>query len=156
VTASSVENLGTSLASARRLVVDHHVVAQEEEAVDEVEAVVADPADLATTAANLDTCLATALRKEQPQTPVHATTATRPVICPGTAQQVEVVGRVVVKNLASATNVGRRATCPVTAQVPLHNLHHPPIDATSATHVVRRITLRATVRRRAAVVVRAT
>jgi hypothetical protein len=129
------------------------VVAQEEEEEeDEVEAVVADLLDLATTAANLDTCLATALRKEQPQTPVHATTATRPVICPGTAQQVEVGGLAVAKNLASATNVGRRATCPGTAQVPLHNLHHPPIDAASATHVVRRIILHATVRRRAAVV----
>lgn len=151
-----MENLDTSLASARRLVEEHLVVAQEEVEEDEVEAVVADLPDLATTAANLDTCLATALRKEQPQTPVHATTATRPVICPGTVQQVEAGDQVVVKNLASATNVGRRATCPGTAQVPLHNLHHPPIAAASATHVVRRIILRATVRRRAAVVVQAT
>lgn len=143
MTASSVESPGTLLVSARRL--EHLEVAQEEE--DEVETVVADPPDLAITVARLDTSLVTALRKDPPQIPVHATTATRQVICPGTAQQVEVA---VVKKLASATNVVRRATCPVTAQTPLH-LHNHPIDAASATHVVSRITLLATVHRRATV-----
>jgi len=145
VTASSVENPGILLASARRL--EHLAVAQEEE--DEVETVVADPLDLAITVAKLDTCLVTVLRREPPQTPAHATTATRRVICPGTAHQMQ-AEVAVVKNLASATNVVRRVTCPVTAQVLL--LHHNPlVDATSATHAVSRITCLVTAHKRATV-----
>jgi len=140
-----VENLGTLLASASRLELDHLEVAQEEDEVETVEEEEADPLDLAITVASLDTCLATALRREQPQTPVHATIATRRVTCQGTARQLEIAA---VKNLASATNVARRAICPVTAQTLLHNLHNPLLVAASATHVASRITLLATVHRR--------
>jgi len=148
-----VENPGTLLVSASllELQVEHLEVVQEE---DEVETVVADHPDLAITAARLDTSLVTALRRDLPQTPVHATTATRQVICPGTAQQVE-VEVAVVKNLANATNVARKATCPVTAQTLLH-LHNRPNDAASATHVASRITLLATVHRRATAAAQAT
>ena len=151
MTASSAESPGTLLASARHLEVEHLVEgeAQEEEA-DEVEAVVADHLDLATTVASLDTSLASALRKDPPKTPVHATTATRPVICQGTAHHhLEVA---VVKTHASATNVVRRATCPVNAQTLLH-LNDHLTDETSATRVERRIILHVTVHRRAALVV---
>ena len=86
--------------------------------------------DLATTAASLDTCLVTAPRREPPQTLVPATIATRQVICPGTVHhQLEVAA---VKTPASATNVARRATCPVNAQTHLHNLHNPPVEAAAS------------------------
>lgn len=138
-------NPGTLLVSASLLELDLLVAAQEVE--DEVEMVVADLLDLATTAASLDTCLVTAPRREPPQTLVPATIATRQVICPGTVHhQLEVAA---VKTPASATNVARRATCPVNAQTHLHNLHNPPVEAAaSVTHVVRRIILLAIVHKR--------
>jgi hypothetical protein len=148
VTASSVENRGTLLASARHLELDHPVVAQEEDLEVEAVVVVEDPLDLAITVASLDICLVTAPRRDPAQTPVHATTVTRQATCRGTAHHLE---RGVVKILASATNVARMATCPVNAQTLLHN---PPIEEeASATHVVVQITLLATVHKRAAEVV---